>query len=93
MPADGAGDIPGWREAVHGGWFGGKEMLEPAPPEDAEIASAAVEGDTMEVDEEPLMEDLPTSKKKGKRKSMAADPLPSTKVKVAKKGKKPRQTM
>lgn len=93
VPAHGVADIPGWREAVHGGWFGGKEIAQPTVPEIEEAAPAPAEAvdEAMDVDE-PAME-LPTSKKKGKRKSTVPEQIPAAKAKSSKKRKKPRQTM
>ena len=93
VPADGAADIPGWREAVHGGWFGAKEIPAPLPPDEVVSEQAEVVDEAMEVDEKPAVEVLPSSKKKGKRKSVAPDSSSPAKGKPSKKGKKPRQTM
>ncbi|ORX40261.1 YL1 nuclear protein-domain-containing protein [Kockovaella imperatae] len=69
VPADGAAEIPGWREAVHGGWLGGKEItsqkIEPEPEPEVLLE----EEDVMDVDVVPEDDPTPveTVKPKGKR--------------------------
>ena len=66
--AEGAQEISGWRDALHGGWMGGKEV------------SDEVDENVVEEDELPRVEVEETGRK-GKRKGDVAEAKPNKKSK------------